>query len=163
MVAIVDVHDAEEENVMPTLGHGLIASRLQQALGVYVEKHDLGYVFSAQTYFRIGAETRDTDIAYVKKERLAALPSDLDVDADFAPDLAIEIASRSDTLAAISRKAASYLAAGVQAVWIVNPWLRTIEVYRPHGSVTVVARTEDLKDDSIVPVFSVALSAIFPS
>ncbi len=153
----------EAEGAMPTLGHGLIASRLQQALGPFVEKHDLGHVFSAQTFFRIGTDTRDTDLAYVAKERLANLPPDLDVDADFAPDLAVEIASRTDALAGISHKVSAYLAAGVQAVWIVNPWLRTVEVYRPDGRVTVLTRSETLTGDPVVPGFSVPLSQIFPA
>ncbi len=153
----------EAEDAMPTLGHGLIASRLQQALGPFVEKHDMGHVFSAQTFFRIGTDTRDTDLAYVARERLANLPPDLDVDADFAPDLAVEIASRTDALAAISRKVRAYLDAGVQAVWVVNPWLRTVEVYRPDGQVTVLTRSQTLSGDPIVPGFSVALSEIFPA
>lgn len=153
----------DAEDAMPTLGHGLIASRLQQALGPFVEKHDMGLVFSAQTFFRVGTDMRDTDLAYVTKERLANLPPDLDVDADFAPDLAVEIASRTDALASISRKVSAYLAAGVQAVWVVNPWLRTIEVYRPDGRVTALTRSDTLTGDPVAPGFSVALSDIFPA
>jgi len=122
VIPAVETIEGEVEETASTLGHGLIASRLQQALGPFVEKHDLGHVFSAQTFFRIGTETRDTDLAYVAKERLANLPPDLDVDADFAPDLAVEIAARTDALANISRKVSAYLDASVQAVWVVNPW-----------------------------------------
>jgi len=163
VIPAVETIEGEAERALPTLGHGLIASRLQQALGPFVEKHDLGHVFSAQTFFRIGTETRDTDLAYVAKERLANLPPDLDVDADFAPDLAVEIASRTDTLANISRKVNAYLDAGVQAVWIVNPWLRTVDVYRPNGQVTALTRLDTLTGDPVVPGFSVALSEIFPA
>lgn len=162
-IPAVETIGDEAEDAMPTLGHGLIASRLQQALGPFVEKHDLGHVFSAQTFFRIGTDTRDTDLAYVARERLANLPPDLDVDADFAPDLAVEIASRTDALAAISREVSAYLAAGVQAVWVVNPWLRTVEVYRQDGQITVLTRSQTLTGDPVVPGFSVALSEIFPA
>jgi len=160
---IGDNNDEAAEEARPTLGHGLIASRLQQALGPFVEQHELGHVFSAQTFFRIGTDTRDTDLAYVAKERLANLPPDLDVDADFAPNLAVEIASRGDALAAISHKVSAYLDAGVQAVWVVNPWLRTIEVYRQGGQITVLTRAQTLTGDPVVPGFSVPLSDIFPA
>lgn len=110
-----------EPVALPTLGHGLIASRLQRALGDFVEEQGLGYVFSAQTSFHVGAEPKEPDLAYVSKGRLSGLPADLDVDADFAPDLAVEIASRSDTLATISRKVRAYIDVGVQVVWVVNP------------------------------------------
>ncbi len=163
VIPAVETIEGEAEDTWPTLGHGLIASRLQQALGLFVEKHGLGHVFSAQTFFRIGTETRDTDLAYVAKERLANLPPDLDVDADFAPDLAVEIASRTDALANISRKVSAYLDAGVQAVWVVNPWLRTVEVYRPNERIIALTRSETLTGDPVVPGFSVALSEIFPA
>lgn len=163
VVSDVETMGDEAEEAMPTLGHGLIASRLQQALGSFVERHGLGHVFSAQTFFRIGAETQDTDLAYVAKERLANLPPDLDVDADFAPDLAVEIAARTDALASISRKVKAYLDAGVQAVWVVNPWLCTVEIYRPGGQVTVLTKSDTLSGDPVVPGFSVALSDIFPA
>jgi len=161
-VPAVEMTGDEAEDARPTLGHSLIASRLQQALGPFVEKHDLGYVFSAQTFFRIGTDTRDADLAYVAKERLVNLPPDLDVDADFAPDLAVEIASRTDALASISRKVSAYLDAGVGAVWVVNPWLRTVEIYWLDGRVTVLTRSDTLTGDPVVPGFSVALSEIFP-
>ncbi len=37
-----DVLVESEAGAMPTLGHGLIASRLQRALGDYVEERGLG-------------------------------------------------------------------------------------------------------------------------
>lgn len=148
---------------MPTLGHGLIAARLQRALGDFVEERGLGYVFSAQTSFRIGSEPKEPDLAYVAKGRLAGLPADLDVDADFAPDLAVEIASRTDTLATISRKVRAYIDAGVQVVWVVNPWLRTVEVFRADGHRALLSDGESLRGDPLVPGFSVDLSRIFPS
>ncbi len=152
-----------EPAAAPTLGHGLIASRLQRALGDFVEAQGLGYVFSAQTSFRVGAEPKEPDLAYVSKGRLSGLPTDLDVDADFAPDLAVEIASRSDTLATISRKVRAYIDVGVQAVWVVNPWLRTVEVYQANGQPVLLSESESLRGDPVVPGFSVDLARIFPS
>ena len=158
----VDSKESEAE-AAPTLGHGLIASRLQRALGDFVEGHGLGYVFSAQTSFRIGSEPKDPDLAYVSRERLASLPADLDVDADFAPDLAVEIASRTDTLATISRKVRAYIDAGVQTVWVVHPWLRTVVVFRADGRDALLTERDALHGDPVVPGFSVDLARIFPS
>jgi len=127
-----------EPAVTPTLGHGLIASRLQRALGDIVEDRGPGPVFSAQTSFRVGSEPKD-------------------------PDLAVEIASRTDTLSTICRKVRAYIGAGVQAVWVVNPWLRTVEVFRPDGHNTLLSEAESLHGDPVVPGFSVDLARIFPS
>jgi len=147
----------------PTLGHGLIASRLQRALGDFVEERGLGFVFSAQTSFRVGTEPQEPDLAYVSRERLAGLPANLDVDADFAPDLAVEIASRTDTLATISRKVRAYIDVGVQTVWVVNPWLRTVEVFQANGHKALLSEGESLRGEPVVPGFSVDLARIFPS
>jgi len=160
--------DALVENeaaAMPTLGHGLIASRLQRALGDFVEEHGLGLVFSARTSFRVGTEPKDPDLAYVSKGRLSGLPADLDVDADFAPDLVVEIASRSDTLATISRKVRAYLDVGVGAVWVVNPWLRTVEVFRADGHHALLSEFdgEPFGADRFVRLALGAQGAILPS
>ena len=78
-------------------------------------------------------------------------------------ELAGEIASRSDTLATISRKVRAYIDVGVGAVWVVNPWLRTVEVFRADGHHTLLSESDALRGDPVVPSFSVDLARIFPS
>ncbi len=47
------------------------------------------------------------------------------------PDVAVEVVSRTDTFGAVNLKVKQYLDAGVRMVWLINPDLRTVDVYQP--------------------------------
>ncbi len=51
---------------------------------------------------------------------------------DLLPQLAIEVASPSQTIHDLMQKAEKFLAAGVPAVWTIEPYGRTIYVSTPH-------------------------------
>jgi Uma2 family endonuclease len=78
-----------------------------------------------------------------------------------APDLAIEIASVSDTPDDLARKAQQYLAAGARAVWVLYPEARLAYLYRPGGHIEVREDTQMLDNPELLPGFSVALAEIF--
>jgi Uma2 family endonuclease len=51
--------------------------------------------------------------------------------------------------------------AGTRLVWVVDAVRRQIRVYRENGSQSVVAESERLDGENVVPGFSCALDAIF--
>ena len=51
---------------------------------------------------------------------------------DLLPQLVIEVASPSQTIHELMQKAEKFLAAGVPAVWTIEPYGRTIYVSTPH-------------------------------
>ncbi|HEY8504313.1 MAG TPA: Uma2 family endonuclease, partial [Gemmataceae bacterium] len=59
-----------------------------------------------------------------------------------APDLAVEVVSPNDLYYEIEQKIEDYLSVGVPLVWVVNPEVRTVHVYRPDGSVTRLRRDQ---------------------
>lgn len=62
---------------------------------------------------------------------------------DSLPTVAIEVRSRSETMAAQRRKCLRYIAAGVPEVWLVDPVGRTLTVFRgseEHGPYTAADR-----------------------
>ena len=75
--------------------------------GCWAEAHDLGKVYGADTGFKLRDETvRVPDVAFVRKERLAAVHGK-----GFgkgAPDLAVEIFSPSDSGRQLMRKVKQY-------------------------------------------------------
>jgi len=46
---------------------------------------------------------------------------------------------------------------------VVNPWLRTVEVFRADGHHALLSESDALRGDPVVPGFSVDLARIFPS
>ena len=64
-----------------------------------------------------------------------------------APELAIEVISPSETGADIQRKVTLLLAAGSQAVWVIYPKTKTVQVNLPDGT----SFTRGMKDSLSAP------------
>jgi Uma2 family endonuclease len=76
------------------------------------------------------------------------------------PLLAVEILSPNDTHEDIADMVTSYLAAG-SVVWVIDPDLRTITVYRPTGEVETLSVGRELSGDTSLPGFRVAVARLF--
>lgn len=150
----------ERDKGMPTLEHGAIIARLCRYLDQYVEDHRLGIVCGPQTTFAmLGVPpTRYPDLSFIRQDRL---PVNLDVDADFAPDLAIEIVSGSDTVREVDTKVLQYLNSGVEMVWIIHPVLRTIDVHARGAAPALLTQDDMLVGDPIVTGFQLPVRTIF--
>lgn len=150
--------------VMPAAGsHGLVVGRLFVALGRYVQAHGLGELFSEATGFLL-ARRPDTvlcpDIAFVTGERLAAAGLG-DPFPELAPDLAVEVLSTGDRAAEVKAKAAEYLAAGVRAVWVIDPAARTVRVHRGTGEARLLTERDVLDGADVVAGFRCPVAELF--
>ena len=81
------------------------------------------------------------------------------------PDIAVEVKSPSNTLAALRGKAAIYLQHGTKIVWIINPIQRTAEVHRLGASGDMERETIGadgaLSGEEVLPGFTLELAALF--
>jgi Uma2 family endonuclease len=77
-----------------------------------------------------------------------------------APLLAVEVLSPSDTHEEIAEMISTYLQAG-SVVWIIDPDLRTITVYRPTGDVETLSARGELDGDTYLPGFRISVSRLF--
>ncbi len=103
--------------------------------------------------------TRIPDVGYITAER--AHKQDDDSYLQGAPDLAVEVQSRSNSDLEMQQRAGEYLAAGARLVWIVNAERRTVDVYRPGGSRTVVGIDGVLDGFDVLPNLAMAVQEIF--
>ena len=147
----------------PGSEHGAIIGRLTVALGSYVEANDLGEVFGAETGFKL-ASNPDTvlgpDVAFVSNERIP--PTGIPVGYwPGAPDLAVEVISPGNTGREIEGKIGEYLAAGVRAVWIVNPKRRTVAIHRTDAQVQTLMENDTLDGQDVVPGFQYSIARMF--
>jgi Uma2 family endonuclease len=78
-----------------------------------------------------------------------------------APDVAMEVLSPSDSASAIHQKTLEYFDAGARLVWIVDPRARTVTVYRPDGTASVLRERATLDGEDVLPDLSLTLSDIF--
>lgn len=117
----------------PTPWHDLISFRLRRSLSDFIETHHLGIV-TGEVDFRLSATTiRKPDLAFISKNHMKGF--DLyRTPIKGAPTLAVEVISPSNLAQDIAKKVRQYLAAGSEAVWVIYPPLRVIEIHGRDGS-----------------------------
>jgi Uma2 family endonuclease len=151
---------------MPPSGrtHGRVAMKFSWPLGQFVDEHDLGEVYAAETGFLIAQDpdtVRGPDAAFVSKARLADVPEGKGY-VPFAPDLAVEVISPNDTYAEVETKVEEWLMAGSRVVVVVNPRNRTVKVYRSLTDVVVLTVEDEFACEDVVPGFGLAIRRLFP-
>jgi Uma2 family endonuclease len=156
---------AGELRVMSPAGwrHGKIVMRLSSKLAGYVDQHDLGVVFGAETGFRLASNpdtVRAPDVSFIAKLNLP----EREPGEGFwpgAPDLAVEVLSPGDRTGEIDEKIEAWLSAGCVAVWIVDPKMKSVTVYRSRSNIEVKAAGDVLQGDPVVPGFACAVDELF--
>ena len=121
----------------PTAWHNVVRYRLRRALTDFVQANSLGLVLD-ETDFRLDSLTvRKPDIAYLNKQRMTSI----DVHRwpiEGAPSLAIEEISPSNLMQDTTKKIHQYKASGTEAVWLIYPDLRLIQIHDSDGLREVV-------------------------
>lgn len=143
--------------------HGEVIDNLVSLLSPFIRERDLGRGFGAETGFLIRRDpdtVRAPDFAFIAKRNL---PEDRPSQAFWpgAPDLVVEVLSPEDRAGEVSSKIDAWLAAGCQAVWVVNPKLENVTVYVSRTSVRIFTAADSLTGDPIVPGFTCAVSEFF--
>ena len=142
--------------------HGAVAMRLGYRIMGYVEAHDLGRVYAAETGFKIETApdtVRAPDVAFIVKARLPEVePRGYP---PWAPDLAVEVLAHDDHPEETLEKMAQWLKAGVRLIWVVDSEKRNARVYRADGSEVLLAPDDTLDGEDVLPGFRCALSALW--
>ncbi|MBW4577903.1 MAG: Uma2 family endonuclease [Aphanothece sp. CMT-3BRIN-NPC111] len=149
---------------MPPTG-GISGNRELKAgayLLAWVESHDLGEVFGASTGFKLAnSAVRAPDAAFVAKGRLPeGWDSREDEFLNLAPDFAIEIRSKTDSLEALKAKMQEYIANGVRLGWLIDRKNQQAWVYRADKSITQYPATVILSGEDVVVGFKLALKSL---
>ena len=77
------------------------------------------------------------------------------------PDFAAEIRSPSDSLNETRAKMAAYIANGVRLGWLIDPWTKSVEVYRPGREPERLAAPVSVSGEGVLPGFTLVLAEIF--
>jgi Uma2 family endonuclease len=77
------------------------------------------------------------------------------------PVVAVEVLSPSDKHGDVTEKIEEYLGAGVAQVWVANPDLQTVTVYRPDAEPTAFNRQQELRGEPELPSFCLRVSDLF--
>ena len=143
--------------------HGRIAVRINKLLAIHVDDKELGATFAAETGFKLASNpdtVRAPDGAFVSREKMDALDDDTGY-LPFAPDLAVEVISPTDSFAAVEEKAFAWLDAGTRLVLLVEPETKTVHSYRSRSAITVYALGEQVDASDVVEDWRFGVSDIF--
>jgi Uma2 family endonuclease len=142
--------------------HGVVALRLGRYLADFVEQHDLGATFAAETGFKIESKpdlVRAPDVGFVRKARLKKpLPRGY---FPGIPDLAVEVISPEDTKREVAEKINMWLAHGTELVWEADPRLMTVTVHRVGQKPQRLTQSDTLDGEPLLRGFILPLSKIF--
>jgi Uma2 family endonuclease len=101
------------------------------------------------------------DVAFFSPETMAK-QSDTTTIVEGAPVLAVEILSPSDKVEEINEKIAVYLAGGVELVWIVDPYIRTVQVHRPARGPAMFNVEQTFDGGDALPGLTIPVADLFP-
>jgi Uma2 family endonuclease len=131
--------------------HSKIRRRFERAIESYLEQNRQGEVLS-ETDCRLTDElVRRPDVSVFVGGRARQLDPDR-VPIPFAPDIAIEVLSLSESAVDVTRKALTYLAAGCREVWVADHENGVVFVQTPMAVQRL--RGDDRLESPLLPGFS---------
>ena len=139
-----------------------IACLLITYLNNFIRPRKLGIIAGESGPVRLfSGLVRMPDVAFVSWDRLpdrkwpkAPIPH-------LAPDLAVEVLSKSNTKAEMARKLGEYFQAGVRLVWMVDPKTRTVRVHTAVDRSILLEVGQTLDGGDVLPGFLLPLDELF--
>jgi Uma2 family endonuclease len=148
----------------PVPYHGVVCGKVYVLVYQYVTENDLGWVMcndSGVITERDPDTVRGADVAYYSYGRLPkeGLPKESYV--KVVPELVFEVLSPSDRWSKVHFKVGEYLAAGVNAVCVVDCAKQRVHVFTGEQPPRLVAAEEELNLPELFPDFRVRVSEFF--
>ena len=139
-----------------------LAALLIMFLGTFVRQGNLGAIFAPDGPTRLSPnQIRYPDVAFVSRDRFQGRKNRKEPILDLAPDLAIEVLSKSNSRREMERKLRDYFNAGTRLVWYVDPKSRTVRVYTSPKDPTTLAEDQTLDGGDVLQGFTVSLRDLF--
>lgn len=149
------------ENALEGVRHGFVCANVAYKLANYA--HAVGRGFACAN--RVGlviAENPDSvcgpDLAYFAD---ASPLDDPDAFARTPPVLAVEVLSGNDRPEQVDRRVRGLLRFGVAMVWLVDAESATVTLYRRGREFVVLAASETVADDAVLPGFRCRVADFF--
>jgi Uma2 family endonuclease len=138
-----------------------VAARISHLLQMYTDNNPVGLVAGADAGIRLpDGNVRSPDVSVVRIEKLPDGKPPRTFGA-FAPDLAVEVLSPSDSHRLIADKIGEYLQCGVSLVWLVDPDAKSVTVFRSLTDVQNLKSGDTITADPVLTGFSCTVDRFF--
>jgi Uma2 family endonuclease len=143
-------------------GESELAIVVASAILLFVRERKLGIVVGEAGMLRLKPGlVRVPDVSFVSWDRLPGRKRSSEPIPALAPDLAVEVLSKSNTKAEIERKLNEYFEAGTSIAWIVDPKKKTVRVHTSADTYTTHSGDDILDGGAVLPGFRLPLKEIF--
>ena len=131
-------------------------------LNAFIIPRNLGLLSGESGMMRLfPGLVRMPDLAFASWDRIPGRRRPNGPIAGFAPDLAIEVLSLSNTKKEMARKRREYFKAGVRLVWEVDPRARTVAVYEAPDQPNILEVGQTLDGGQVLIDFALPLADLF--
>ena len=139
-----------------------LAVLLTRLLGNHIEQNQMGIVLGADGMARLSPGlVRIPDACFISWERLPDRRVPQTPMLGFAPDLAAEVISPSNTRKEMARKLEDYFKSGVRLVWYFYPKTRECHAFQSSQDCVILREDDTLSGGDVVPGFSLRLRDFF--
>ena len=139
-----------------------LAVFLAGLLNTFVIPRNLGLVTGPDGTVELMADlVRIPDVAFTGWDRLPERRRPAAPVPRLAPNLAVEVLSRSNSPGEMAAKRQDYFSAGVEVVWEINPGTRTVAVYTSAMTVTTLTAADVLEGNPVLTGFRLPLQDLF--
>ena len=139
-----------------------LASHLGRLMGNYAEQQKLGIILGADgTVELFPGQVRIPDVAFYPWGKLPGGQVPEEPIPELAPDLAIEVLSRTNTRGEMFAKRKDYFFAGVKLVWFIDPRKKTVEVYTAVDHLATLTEADTLTGGAVLPGFTLPIADLF--
>jgi Uma2 family endonuclease len=143
------------------LEESIISVFVATCLSNFVLPRKLGFVSGeAGTFKLVSGLVRIPDVAFVSWDRLPGRKLPTEPIPLLAPDLAVEVLSKSNTKREIDRKLREYFAAGTRLAGVIDPEKRIANVYTSARRSKRTTENQALDGGSVLPGFVLPLQEV---
>lgn len=135
---------------------------VMREIGDWAEVHG-GVCVSSNAGFTLPDKSvRSPDASWISDSRVARLTdAERRGFAPICPEFLVEIRSESDQRTILEAKMDMWIANGAELAWLIDPFARTVSIYRPGRAVEVLQAPELVEADAVVPGFRLSMAKLW--
>lgn len=131
-------------------------------LQLFLRQSRMGKGFTEGAMYRLlGGDVRLPDYTVCLKDKFPTGKVPRVSYAEFAPDLAVEVLSKTNTAREIRKKREKLFASGTRLFWVLDPAKRTVDVYTSVDHPVTLTEADTLTGGDVLPGFELSIADWF--